>query len=140
RIAVRGFGARAQFGLRGIRVMVDGIPATLPDGQSSLDHLDVGTLGRVEIVRGPASALYGNAAGGVLSFQTRAAGPQPIGVELDVAGGSHGLLRVQGTATGTIGQTSYLVSGSTQNWDGFRTVDPESPRRDTVGSHYGASD
>jgi iron complex outermembrane receptor protein len=70
RVAIRGFGARAQFGLRGIRVIVDGIPATLPDGQSSLDHLDVGSLERVEVIRGPASALFGNASGGVLSFTT----------------------------------------------------------------------
>ena len=64
RIAVRGFGPRSQFGVRGIRVLVDGIPATLPDGQATLDHLDLSGLGRVEILRGPYAALYGNAAGG----------------------------------------------------------------------------
>ena len=68
RIAIRGFGGRAQFGLRGIRLIVDGIPATLPDGQGSIDHLDIESLARVEAIRGPASALYGNASGGVLVF------------------------------------------------------------------------
>jgi outer membrane receptor protein involved in Fe transport len=70
-ISIRGFGARSGFGVRGIQVVVDGIPATLPDGQSSLDHLDLGSLGRVEALRGPGAALYGNAAGGVLTFDTR---------------------------------------------------------------------
>ena len=65
RVTIRGFGSRAQFGVRGINVVVDGIPATLADGQSTLDHLDLGSLGRVEALRGPASAVYGNAAGGV---------------------------------------------------------------------------
>ena len=76
RISVRGFGARAQFGVRGVRVLVDGIPATLPDGQTTLNHVDPGALGRVEVVRGPASALYGNAAGGVVQLTTA---PPPAG-------------------------------------------------------------
>ena len=70
RISIRGFGARSQFGVRGVTVLVDGIPATLPDGQSTLDHLDIGTLGRVEALRGPGSSAYGNGAGGVLRFET----------------------------------------------------------------------
>lgn len=139
RIAIRGFGARAQFGLRGIRVLVDGIPATLPDGQSSLDHLDIGTLGRVEVIRGPASALFGNASGGVLSFATRAAAPEPVRLEAEAVGGSHGLLRTQTTASGTVNGTEYLVSVSKQQWDGFRRIAEGSPRADTLGS-YGGSD
>ena len=59
RIAVRGFGPRSQFGVRGIRVLVDGIPATLPDGQATLDHLDLSSLGRVEALRGRNASLYG---------------------------------------------------------------------------------
>jgi iron complex outermembrane recepter protein len=57
RLAVRGFGPRSQFGVRGIRVLVDGIPATLPDGQATIDHLDLANLGRVEALRGPNAAL-----------------------------------------------------------------------------------
>ncbi len=70
RIAVRGFGSRSQFGVRGIRIYLDGVPATLPDGQATTDHVDAGGLGRVELLRGPASALYGNGAGGVLLMES----------------------------------------------------------------------
>ena len=134
RVAIRGFGARAQFGLRGIRVMVDGIPATLPDGQSSLDHLDIGSLARVEAIRGPASALYGNASGGVLSFTTREAPDTPFNLEVMGVGGSSGLWRGGLTASGTAGETGYLITFSGQTWDGYRTIasDPANPRADTL--------
>ena len=140
RVMIRGFGARAQFGLRGIRVIVDGIPATLPDGQSSLDHLDIGSLARVEALRGPASALFGNAAGGVLSFTTR--DPATIPFETEVMGvtGSDGLWRGQLTASGTVENTGYLVTVSGQRWDGYRTIAAGSPRIDTLGTNYGGSE
>jgi iron complex outermembrane recepter protein len=66
-ISSRGFGARSTFGVRGLRFVVDGIPATLPDGQAQVSHIDLGSAGRMEVLRGPFSALYGNAAGGVLA-------------------------------------------------------------------------
>jgi iron complex outermembrane receptor protein len=134
RIAIRGFGARAQFGLRGIRVVVDGIPATLPDGQSSIDHLDLGSLARVEAIRGPASALYGNAAGGVLSFTSRAPAATPFNVDVMGVGGSNGLWRGALTASGTAGETGYLITFSGQTWDGYRTIasTPARPRADTL--------
>ena len=142
RVAIRGFGARAQFGLRSIRVVVDGIPATLPDGQSSLDHLDIGSLGRVEALRGPASALFGNAAGGVLAFSSRAPATVPLHTEVMGVTGSDGLWRGQLTASGTVDNTGYLVTVSGQRWDGYRTiaVNPERPRQDTLGTNYGGSD
>jgi len=120
RLVVRGFGGRAQFGIRGVRVVVDGIPATLPDGQGTLDHLDVGSLGRVEVVRGPASALFGNASGGVLAFQTRAPSSSPLRMEAEYVGGSFGLSRTQVTASGTLNDTGYLVNFSLQDWEGYR--------------------
>jgi len=67
RIAIRGIGARAAFGVRGVRVMMDGIPLTMPDGQANLNNVDLGATGRMEVVRGPVSSLYGNAAGGVIA-------------------------------------------------------------------------
>ncbi len=70
RIAVRGFGARSAFGVRGVKVLRDGIPLSLPDGQTPMDWLDLETVGTVEAIRGTAAALYGNAAGGVLDFRT----------------------------------------------------------------------
>ncbi len=134
RVAIRGFGARAQFGLRGIRVVVDGIPATLPDGQSSIDHLDIGSLARVEAIRGPASALYGNAAGGVLSFTTRPAPTTPFNVDVMGVGGSNGVWRGQVTTSGTVGNTGYLVTFSGQTWDGYRAIAANAarPRADTL--------
>ena len=75
RLSIRGFGARAQFGVRGLRAILDGIPATLPDGQTTLDHVDPASLSRVELLRGPGSAWYGNGAGGVLLMETRR--PEP---------------------------------------------------------------
>ncbi len=140
RVAIRGFGARANFGLRGIRVVVDGIPATLPDGQSSLDHLDIGSLGRVEALRGPASALFGNAAGGVLSFTSRAPATVPLETEVMGVTGSDGLWRGQLTASGTVDNTGYLVTVSGQRWDGYRTIAPGSARIDTLGTSYGGAD
>jgi len=133
RLGVRGYGARAQFGSEGIRVLVDGIPATLPDGQSTLDHLDIGSLGRVEVVRGAASALFGNASGGVVSFQTRAPGASPYELEMEQVLGSHGLARTQGTISGTVDQTGYLVTVSSQRWEGFRTDLAEDAPRSTYG-------
>ena len=65
RISVRGFGARSQFGARSIRLLRDGMPLTLPDGQTPIDYLDLESVERVEVIRGAAAALYGNAAGGV---------------------------------------------------------------------------
>src|SRR5262249_26331652 len=73
RISVRGFGRGSQFGVRGVRVLLDGIPMTLADGQTSLSNVDVSQLARAEVLRGPASAMYGNASGGVIQLQSDAA-------------------------------------------------------------------
>lgn len=70
RISIRGFGARSAFGIRGIRLIVDGIPETTPDGQSQVDNINVEILERVEVLRGLSGVLYGNASGGVIHLQT----------------------------------------------------------------------
>ena len=122
RISIRGFGARSQFGARGIKIFVDGIPATMADGQSTLDHLDIGALGRAEIMRGPSAAMYGNGGVGVLSFQTKAAPEVPVREEATAVFGDNGLMRFQSTTAGTTGRTSYLLNVSHLTYDGFRTV------------------
>ncbi len=132
RISIRGFGSRSPFGVRGVQVIVDGIPATLPDGQSTVDHIDIGTLGRVEALRGPASALYGNSSGGVLRFETEIPSQARVSEELTMVGGSDGLLRLQSTTTGTVGETGYLVSLNRLSYEGFR--------KDGSGNPYGGAD
>ncbi len=70
RISIRGFGARSAFGIRGIKLIVDGVPETTPDGQSQLDNLPLGLISNIEILRGPNANLYGNSSGGVISINT----------------------------------------------------------------------
>lgn len=128
RISIRGFGARSQFGVRGIKIMVDGIPATLPDGQSTLDHLDVGSLGKVEALRGPAASIYGNGAGGVLLFQSVAPYDGTYRQDATVMAGSDGMFRLQAAGSGRAGRFSIRASMSRSNYDGFRNNihDPDS--------------
>src|SRR5205085_1568132 len=120
RISVRGFGGRAQFGVRGVRVLVDGIPATLPDGQTNLNSVDLGSLGRAEIMRGPASALYGNASGGVIQLETEAPSGKIHEERIKTTAGENGLLRLQGIVSGTMVPATYLVSGARLHFNGYR--------------------
>ena len=72
RISIRGFGSRSNFGVRGLKILLDGIPQTLPDGQSQLTNIDFADIERAEVLRGASSSLYGNASGGVISLRDRA--------------------------------------------------------------------
>lgn len=87
-LSIRGFGTRASFGIRGVRLYVDGIPATMPDGQGQVSHFPLATAERIEVLRGPFSALYGNASGGVIQLFT-ADGTAPTNVGIATAGGSN---------------------------------------------------
>jgi len=95
RVSIRGFGARSQFGIRGIKVIVDGIPETLPDGQGAVDSIDLGATRQIEVIRGPSSSMYGNAAGGVISIATEGAPAGGPFTELRVASGSNGYEKKQ---------------------------------------------
>src|SRR5207247_10497382 len=88
RISIRGFGARAAFALRGIKVLMDGIPQTLPDGQGQLTNLELGEADRIEVLRGSSSALFGNAAGGVISVWTDTVPPRSVSEEIKITGGT----------------------------------------------------
>src|ERR687894_1983736 len=87
-ISSRGFGARSTFGVRGIRLIADGIPATMPDGQGQAATFALGSAERIEVLRGPFSSLYGNAAGGVILVDTQD-GPDPPAGEASLWIGSY---------------------------------------------------
>ncbi len=119
RVSIRGFGARAAFGIRGIKILVDGIPESTPDGQAQVDNLDLGVIESVEVIRGPASGLYGNASGGVISFTTQNPTATPFW-EARVAAGSYGLQQYQLKTGGQQGKFGYLVHGIYTKTDGYR--------------------
>ncbi|MDX1625670.1 MAG: TonB-dependent receptor [Wenzhouxiangellaceae bacterium] len=119
RIALRGFGARASFGIRGVAIIVDGIPVTLPDGQAQVDAIDLGDVERIEILRGPVSALYGNAAGGVIRITTR--GPQPGGTaHARQAFGSHGRSNSRAGVSAGSETLAWSLDAARFEQDGFR--------------------
>lgn len=118
-LSIRGFGARSTFGVRGVRLYVDGIPATMPDGQGQLSHFDLSSAERVEVLRGPFSALYGNSSGGVLQLFTERGEGAPT-VTTSLAAGSSGLLRPVVRATGANGGLGYNVSAGYLTTDGWR--------------------
>ncbi|MDO9617149.1 MAG: TonB-dependent receptor [Pseudomonas sp.] len=119
RPAIRGFGARGNFGVRGIRVLVDGVPLTMPDGQTELDGLDLGLVERMEVLRGPASVLYGNAAGGVLAIETREP-PAIPSMQLDLSAAGLGYQRVRGDIGGSDGNLGGLLAFNSTVLDGYR--------------------
>lgn len=120
RIAIRGFGARAPFGVRGVTIMVDGIPYTLPDGQAQLDAIDLDTAERIEVIRGPASVLYGNAAGGVISVTTADGRRQADQTSIRVTGGSNDFGKLSINNSGSNGPWSHNISASALNYEGYR--------------------
>lgn len=119
RIAIRGFGTRAAFGVREIKVLVDGIPESSPDGQTQLDNLDLGSIRRIEVLRRAASSLYGNASGGVINVITDGFEEQPF-LETRLSGGSFGFHRYQVKTGGRLGEVDYVVNGSWSSIDGYR--------------------
>ena len=102
-ISVRGFGARSTFGVRGLRLYVDGIPASAPDGQGQAANFPIGNADRVDVVRGPAAVLYGNGAGGALLLYTED-GTQPGLWRSGIAVGANGLWRLSTQLQGRVGE------------------------------------
>ncbi|MBM7342648.1 iron complex outermembrane receptor protein [Pantoea coffeiphila] len=124
-LSVRGFGSRSMYGVRGVRIYVDGIPATMPDGQGQTSNIDINSVGKVEVLRGPYSALYGNASGGVVNIDTTT-GSQPTTLEAGTYFGSYGTWRNSVKASGATGDgtqagdVNYTISGSRFTTHGFR--------------------
>lgn len=127
-LSVRGFGARSTFGVRGLRLYVDGIPATMPDGQGQLSHIDMASVGRLELLRGPFSVLYGNSSGGVLQVFTQEGEGSPV-LGSSLATGSYGLRRLDVKASGSAGSLGYVLSAGQLNTEGFR--EHSAAKRDT---------
>ena len=119
RVSIRGFGSRANFGIRGIKVFADGIPATLADGQSGTDDLDLGSAQSIEVVRGPSAALYGTASGGVISVTTEEP-PEESFVDSKLIFAEHGHQKYQIKTGGKSGKLGYLVNLSHLERDGYR--------------------
>jgi iron complex outermembrane receptor protein len=120
RLSIRGFGARSAFGVRGIRVLRDGMPLTLPDGQTPLDYLSLESVGRIEVMRGSASALYGNASGGVIDILTADPSPRPLSMDARQWLGNAGFRRSVVAASGTSGRLGYVVDAAHLQGDGAR--------------------
>lgn len=120
RISIRGFGARSAFGVRGIRVLRDGIPLTLPDGQTPVDYLDLESVGRVEVMRGSASSLYGNAGGGVVDFRTTDPLPVPVSGAARYWTGAFGTRRFVGKTSGSTDGFGYQGNVARTESDGYR--------------------
>jgi iron complex outermembrane receptor protein len=118
-VSVRGFGARATFGIRGIRLYLDGIPATMPDGQGQVSHFNLASLGRIEVLRGPFSALHGNAAGGVIQAFS-ADGADAPGWRLGLAAGGDALQRETLDWRGGDARFDYLLDYTRLRTGGWR--------------------
>jgi iron complex outermembrane receptor protein len=130
RISIRGFGARSTFGVRGVRVLRDGMPLTLPDGQTPVDYLSLESVDMMEVIRGAASALYGNASGGVIDLRTGAPPATKLEGELRQLVGDFGLYRTTVKAGGTSGRAYYQGDASFTRNGGFRVY---SRQRTTSG-------
>ncbi|MDB5954864.1 TonB-dependent receptor [Ramlibacter sp.] len=128
-ISIRGYGARSTFGVRGLRLYSDGIPATAPDGQGQISHFDLSSADRLEVLRGPFSALYGNSSGGVIALFT-ADGLPGTQFEAGTAFGSDGIRRENVRVAGDEGPWNWNLSASHFATDGFR--DHSAASRDGV--------
>lgn len=118
-ISIRGFGSRASFGVRGVRLYVDGVPATFPDGQGQVSHFPLNLAERIEVLRGPFSALYGNSSGGVIALTTQLA-PQEPRFELTAAAGSDATWRAGFGARGGVDPYAFALDAGRFETDGAR--------------------
>ena len=122
-LSIRGFGSRSTYGVRGLRIYLDGIPATMPDGQGQTSNIDIGSVDTIEVLRGPFSALYGNSSGGVINV-TSQTGTQPPTVEASSYYGSFGTWHYGMKATGAVGDGSHAgdVDYTVSTFNRFTTM------------------
>ncbi len=119
-ISSRGFGARSAFGVRGVHLVADGIPASMPDGQGQAATFNLDMAERIEVLRGPYSAIYGNHSGGVIQLFTKDGQGAPS-MELNVSGGSYGAHKTDLNAQGQQGGIGYVLDASRFQTDGYRS-------------------
>lgn len=129
RVSIRGAGARANFGIRGVKVLVDGVPQSLPDGQNQLTNVDLASVSRVEVLRGSASSLYGNGSGGVIAFETDRSARDRLGATARYESGSFGMSKGQLRASGRAGNASGSLAFSRTKLAGFRQFDSAEVRQ-----------
>jgi len=120
RLSSRGFGSRAPFGVRGLRLNVDGFPETLPDGQSQLDSIDLFAVEQLTVLRGPSSLFYGNATGGVVDITTQSGKTRNDSASVSVIGGNHGLKQANVQTSGRHDQGQHALSLTALDYQGFR--------------------
>lgn len=118
-VSIRGFGARSAFGIRGIRLLIDGIPATTPDGQGQGSSISLTSTERIEVLRGPLAQMYGNSAGGVIQAFTREA-PAQSEFDAQLYTGSFGMRRNDWQYAGRVGDYGLIADYSTFSTDGYR--------------------
>jgi iron complex outermembrane receptor protein len=118
-VSIRGFGSRATFGIRGLRLYLDGIPATQPDGQAQMAHFNLASAERLEILRGPFSSLYGNASGGVMQLFTKSGRDAPR-FSGGTAAGSFGTWRANLGGGGSVGAADYVFDFTRFDTEGYR--------------------
>jgi iron complex outermembrane receptor protein len=118
-VSIRGFGARSSFGVRGVRLYVDGIPATMPDGQGQTSNFPLAAADRIEVLRGPFSALYGNSSGGVIQIFT-ADGTSWPEQRFGIDAGPYGAVHADANARGTAGPLGYNADFEHFRTSGFR--------------------
>jgi iron complex outermembrane receptor protein len=133
-LSIRGFGSRATFGVRGLRLYADGIPASMPDGQGQLSHYSVMGADRLQVMRGPFSALYGNSSGGVVQIWS-SPGTEETSARVRATYGSYDTLTLGAQALGSAGPMDYNIAVSRFQTDGYR--EHSSARRDSVNLRLG---
>jgi iron complex outermembrane recepter protein len=132
-LSIRGFGSRSTFGIRGVRLIVDGIPATMPDGQGQASNVSLASAARIEVLRGPLALLYGNAAGGVVQVFTEAGAAVPT---LAVSGmmAAYGARREGAAFAATQGAHRFTIDASHFATDGYR--DHSAASRDQMNGKW----
>jgi len=138
-ISSRGFGSRSSFGVRGVRVYVDGIPLTMPDGQGQPGVVDLSVVKSVEVMRGPFSALYGNSSGGVIQMLTKDA-PKITEIDGTVMFGSYDTKRQILEAAGTAEKVEYLLNTSNFETEGYRDFSSGNKQQATAKFKINISD